>query len=601
MPPVSDHAFWLGVDGPTRAALVNHAELLVREPWPHLTARLWREFGLTGNRTKYQDAYFGRRSRLIAAVLAACLTDEPRWHDEVLDGVWLLCEETSWALPPHHPAGTILPDPERPLIDLFAAEIGALLAWTHAVLSERLAAIAQPAVDRMAEAVRARVLRPYRDIDTWFWLGRDGRPVGNWNTWINSNVLSCALLLADDKDALVATATKAVDSLDNFLSGYSADGGCDEGHMYWWRAGGSLCECLEFLRDASGGVLDAFEHPLIREIARYPHRVHIGGDWYVNVSDAPARSEPTHRTPHLLYRFGCRVSDAEVVAHARAMRGGGPLTELHSSLPRALLALADAEWAAEPSRGAPLVEHAWWPDTQLFVARERGGTESGLFVSTKGGHNAEHHNHNDVGSIIVAVDGQPVLVDAGFGEYSRTNSGQTRYSLWTHRSDYHNVPNINGCEQRAGRSYAARDVSAEHGSRRSEIRLDLAGAYPAEAGVRHWWRRVVLSRAPESSILLEESWEFERDPAAVLLRLLASGQPEQSPGLLRIPTFTRPLVVSYDDDVQVAVEPVATEDRRLRKIWGDFLWRITCTVRSPGRTGTSRLSLRVGAGGPGLV
>ena len=38
-----------------------------------------------------------------------------------------------------------------------------------------------------------------------------------------------------------------------------------------------------------------------------------------------------------------------------------------------------------------------------------------LGVALKGGHNAEHHNHNDVGSYVVALAGTTPLLDPGPG------------------------------------------------------------------------------------------------------------------------------------------------------------------------------------------
>ena len=48
------------------------------------------------------------------------------------------------------------------------------------------------------------------------------------------------------------------------------------------------------------------------------------------------------------------------------------------------------------------------PDLQVRIIRRNGWT-----LCIKGGHNGESHNHNDVGSLMVYVDGHPLLVDAG--------------------------------------------------------------------------------------------------------------------------------------------------------------------------------------------
>lgn len=99
------------------------------------------------------------------------------------------------------------------------------------------------------------------------------------------------------------------------------DGGCDEGINYWWRAGGSLFECLETLASACGDDYGVFEIQKIRAIARYPVITHIADGWHVNFADG---SPKPAATPHLLYRIG----DQEVVRHARALRGDHAATDL---------------------------------------------------------------------------------------------------------------------------------------------------------------------------------------------------------------------------------------------------------------------------------
>src|SRR5439155_1757815 len=80
-----------------------------------------------------------------------------------------------------------LPDTAYPVIDLFAAGTGALLAWTHYLLGTELEEELPVVADRLVREVRDRILVPYRVIDDWWWLGkRADRPVNNWNPWIHS-------------------------------------------------------------------------------------------------------------------------------------------------------------------------------------------------------------------------------------------------------------------------------------------------------------------------------------------------------------------------------------------------------------------------------
>ena len=82
----------------------------------------------------------------------------------------------------------------------------------------------------------------------------------------------------------------------------------------------------------------------------------------------------------------------------------------------------------------------------------------GFYLAAKGGHNAESHNHNDVGNFIVYADGRPVLIDAGVGTYTAKTFSPQRYEIWTMQSAYHNLPTINGFLQKDGRQFRAENV-----------------------------------------------------------------------------------------------------------------------------------------------
>jgi hypothetical protein len=52
--------------------------------------------------------------------------------------------------------------------------------------------------------------------------------------------------------------------------------------------------------------------------------------------------------------------------------------------------------------------------------RDREGSTDGLYVAAWESHKEQRHNHNDVGNVIVYVDGAPVFVDAGITSWMRT-------------------------------------------------------------------------------------------------------------------------------------------------------------------------------------
>lgn len=580
-PPVADRRYWGSVPRETREHLLAQTAPINRKPWPLLTATEYARFGRDGDRPAYERPYFARRDKLTAAVITAILTGDAGTAD-ITDGVWLLCEETTWCLPAHQP-GAGLPDPGAPHVDLFAAETAALLAWTALLTGEHEA--------RVRREVKIRVLDPYRARDDWWWFGlAGGQDLNNWTPWIHSNLLVASLLLDDEPQI---TANRAVAALDRYLGVVPDDGGCDEGASYWWRAGASLFECLQTLAEACGNDFGAFQLPKVRAVARYPMAAHIAGNVHVNFADGGIR--PPGIVPHLLYRFGARTRDPQVRQHARAMReehAAAPLAGPNSSLGRVLAAITDEEWATAPPAPFPAPLQSWLPGTGVLTAREREGDTAGLFLAAKAGHNNESHNHNDVGSFIVALDGRPLLIDPGAGTYSRQTFGPDRYKIWTMQSSWHNTPAPAGRPQAAGRAHRATDVSAAMTVAAAELALELGATYPAAAGVRSWRRTLGLDRTA-SLISIHDTWELSQGSERTVCYLITPEEPQVAGAAIMLPSG---LVIDIDATVdgtsaeRISVERRDLDDPQLQAIWGGHLYRITLAL--PGQRGSLRTLIR---------
>jgi hypothetical protein len=584
-PPIDDRGYWGRVPGETREHLLAQAAPVSQQPWPLLTATAYARFNADGDRQSYERPYFTRRDKLIAAVLTALLTGDTT-AAEITDGVWLLCEETTWCMPAHQP-GNGLPDPDDPHVDLFAAETAALLAWTALLTGEN--------EKRIRREVKTRVLDPYRARDDWRWLGLNGRHhLNNWTPWIHANLLIASLLLDDQPHV---TAGRAVAALDRYLDAVPDDGGCDEGASYWWRAGASLFECLQTLTEACGDDFGAYQLPKVGAIARYPMAAHIAGDVHVNFADGPIR--PPGAAPHLLYRFAAATGDSQLQQHARAMRrepAAGAVYGPNGSLGRVLAAITDGEWAEAPPAPFPAPLQFWLPDVGVLTAREREGDTAGLFIAAKGGHNDESHNHNDIGSFIVAYNGRPRLIDPGAGTYTRQTFGQDRYQIWTMQSSWHNTPAPAGQPQAAGRAHRATDVGAALTATAAELALDLAAAYPGAAGVRFWHRTLRLDRTA-GLISIHDSWELSHISERSVCYLITPEEPQVDGATIMLPSG---LAVSIDATADAAtaggisVERRDLDDRQLRAVWGEHLYRITLALPGP-RGSLSTLIRRSGA------
>jgi len=242
-PTADSRREWQALPADLRQARIAAGEKYRGWQWPALVAARYMDYSRDGDRSRYEAPYFARRSALAELVLAECVEGAGRFIDEVINGIWQICEETSWVVPAHnhmHGAPDPLPDAARPAIDLFAGETAGLLAWAHYLLRNQLDAVSARVSARIRYEVKRRLLDPFLERDDLWWMGLANRSrINNWNPWCSSNCLSALLLLEDDPDRRVAGVAKILRILDRFLDAYLPDGGCDEGPTYWTRAGAS--------------------------------------------------------------------------------------------------------------------------------------------------------------------------------------------------------------------------------------------------------------------------------------------------------------------------------------------------------------------------
>src|SRR3990170_2156524 len=369
--PMGDPA-WRSVDAATIQALRTVAEREAGTPWPQPLASHYARYFRDGNRTEYEDRLGALDRRLSRAVILAAATDEPRWLDEAVDGIILSCELSSWSWAAHDDTflvhGAVVPTVTAPYLDLGAGELAAQLAWASHVLDGALDDRAPGVSARIRHETSSRVFTPFLERRDWHWLGLDG-DVHNWSPWIQGNIIAAALLLDLEERQRAELVALALEGLDRYVSALPPDGSIDEGYSYWWNGAGRALEALSLLREASGGAIDATRVPVLAETARFPHRMQLGGDWYVNHADGSAR--PSGDQPwQVLHRWGVETSDEAVRLHAASRRQQGPVTGVEGGLGRAVRALFDDDWARAAEHAAPLVASVWLPDCQVGLARQ---------------------------------------------------------------------------------------------------------------------------------------------------------------------------------------------------------------------------------------
>lgn len=518
------------------AQITAQAEKDAQAPLPELTDELYGIFYRTGERVTFESRYFERRRILGRIALAVLMSGEPaasallpalrRKIDETLD-------ETSWSFPAHIvncPSGK---DPYN--IDLFAAETANALAELLSVFAPLL----EPRqVARIRQRLREQFFENYLDNPERFWWTQTSN---NWNAVCHQGVIGAALTIEDDHALTARLLLTAARFLPTFIDGFGNDGSTSEGPSYWGYGFGRFAELNEQLEARTGGSLSLFEGVAkIPAIAVFGPSMALSGGYMVNFADGPSRSSPP---PPLLSCLGQRLQMPELLQ--LAARGYAELAknELNLGISRSDFHLftkllrhcpGTQQIEAAANEQCPHVEaDTLLPDYGALLTRSTDSQGHYWEFAAKGGHNDEHHNHNDCGSYILHIDSRPAVIEIGSPEYNGAYfTPATRYSALAARSLGHSVPFVNGCEQAAGRAFAAQILDCNSTQTQARLTLDLTRCYPAAAALESLLRRFTLDKAAG---ILSVSDTFRLSTAAeVESMIILASAPDWTPQQARL-------------------------------------------------------------------
>jgi len=589
-PKASEREAWQKVHKEVADKAVARAEKINGTVWESLPATVFLEYKRTGNRSDFEHYFFIRRTRLLDLVLGECVEGKGRFIDEIVNGVWLECEETFWGLPAHlnlqrvHP-GSGLPDVQEPIVDLFAADAGAVMSWIHYLLGEQLDQVNPMITRRIEVEVKRRILDPAFERDDFLWMFKEYKSekhhLNNWTPWIGSNWLTANLLLEPDPNRRKTAILKICRSVDQYLEDYSPDACCQEGPGYWNVSPGSYFDCCTLLTSATGRAGNPLTNPFVRKMFRYIADVHINGPWFVDYGDAPPKME---ESGEFLYLIGTAIDDSTLQAYgsfnasAAALRGE-PVTDDQGHLGRVLpCVLVSAKAIAAEKRDA-LVRDSWYPDLGLMTARVKGESTDGFYLAMQAAPNQRAHGHNDSGSFIVFHDGNPIFIDIGPEAYT---APRYKFSV---QSAYHNLPTIGEVMQSNKKpQYRASDLHYSMDDSSASVSMNLATAYPDEAGVGYWKRTLTLDRVA-NRIRLNEDFKLHKK-ASVQLSFMTPCVPSRAPEgkVLFAPadTSAHSVSISYNSVlITPSIEKIDLTDDWLVSRWGKTIYRVLLTSTAP--------------------
>ncbi len=551
---------------------VDRGEAYLGKPWTVLPVTEFARFRRDGNRVGYERKVFARRRQLAVLAMAEIIERKGRFVNDIIDGLEAMMEEPFWGIPAHY--GPSVPVYSSQPVDLFNAEAASLIAWIGHELRPELDKFSPQLHQKIEKEIKYRILdRALGSNDWWKKAGM------NWNTWICSNWLTCVMLYERDSTRRHSAVQEIEGCMRAFIDLYPDDGGCDEGTGYWDRAAASLFDCLNIMRTLRDdslmtdiSILD-YKKEKVARMGAYIYNMYIGNGYDVNFADAHTNKSVAQL--NVLWPFALYLDDKQMQGYAAWIakekdfwHNPAALYASESNYPvlgRELTLLKNVDKLAQVEPVEPHNE-AWLSDLQIATMRSKS-----FFVAMKGGHNGESHNHNDVGSYIVYADGEPLLIDCGVGEYTQTTFSNNRYSIWTMQSGYHNLPQINGVDQKDGKQFHAEVVRKEQRA----LTLDIAKAYPPEAHVDSWIRRVGIKG---NVVEVTERYRLSQFTSPTRLMFITSVRPDVTKaGSVQLGNYR----IAYSpQQIDVTVEDISSLlDGHLSNTWGPSLYRIIMTLR----------------------
>jgi hypothetical protein len=563
---------------PVIADLLHAASADLEGPIAALPASLYHEFRETGRREGYEDAQRARRNMQYRLTLAEWLEGQGRFLPRLEDIAWARLEETNWAWPAH---ARDLDPPDHPTLDLAAAMTALDMAEMDYLIGDRLSPNLRL---RIRSEVERRAIGAFLDRDDHWWLHTTpAKQVNNWTAVCVAGVVGAALYLERDTERLARIVTRGLHSLADYLETFDREGGSSEGPDYWTYGFGNYVVLAHLLHARTNGVIDLLDGGFVRSIAQFPLRTMLAPGVWASFSDSD--SNPVFH-PGLLTHLASHLDLPDLL-------GLGMVNDFAvETFNQFCWPLRQYAWPlldqTTPAIPGP---HDWYEEMGWMISRLDPADPASLRLAAKGGHNDEMHNQNDVGSFMVVSGGKVVLTDPGRGRYSKSYFGPERYQNLFASSRGHSVPMVNGCEQAPGLEHAATVLVHEHGPDADRLELDMAAAYPADAGLVSLRRGLTLDRKmPGGRVLLDDAFAFAGGEGLFQSVLVTPLSAEAGNGTVRIGDTAAGVKVRFDASaLDVALERHEGAEKQYQPAVD--LIRVVFTPRQQSRAG--RLALEI--------
>ena len=543
---IEDRISWEKVKTiPELNEVVSIANQLLNESLPELTDDIYLQYSRIGDRQVFDKLNHERGYRIEKYVLAECIEAKGKYIDSLEEIIKSICNQKSWTLSSHDASLDNFYGRDI-TIDLHSSAIGWRLATAKYILGNKLSM----EVNQMIETeIERRIFKPFEDVingerEAFFWF----EVTSNWNACCLAGVVGAALTLIKSKERRAFYIAAFEKYIKNYLKGFTKDGYCSEGLGYWGYGFSHFLFITELIRQNTKGKIDYLKKPEIYGPSLYAKRIEIMNKIYPAIADCSIDAQPDERNMYFISkRYGLNLCEWE--NNSKVFTWDGRLYEVMMYL------FEDENMEVIPSRLNNEDIRSWFEEAGIMVCRPKQNSKCRMGVVLKGGNNSEHHNHNDVGTFIVAVGDSMLIADVGGEVYTSRTFSPRRYESKVLNSYGHSVPVINkqlqwphvrreGQEGKAG-IYIADILNTSFSEIEDRMKLNLKKLYDIKTLLK-LEREFIYSRKDEGYLMIKDEFEFSEPQYFETVIITTS--------LYEIVSDHEILIYNNDDKIKVTIE-----------------------------------------------
>ena len=389
-------------------AVMERAEEVLNTEMPPWDDDLYLEFSRNGVRPPGEKMLNARKSRLAPLVWAECMENKGRFVPKIESTLRELISHRSWILPAHDTYLNVFYGKKHE-VDLVAAAFVHELAETLYFLDDK---ISEPVRQEVIDSMYVRAFDPVKDAlktgkgYTFGWFNN----TNNWNAVCLAGVTSAAVGIIKDKRERAFFVAAAEYYSQNSVLGYTDDGYCTEGLGYFNYGFQHYIILREQLYQRTKGAIDLFKSEKMKKIAMYGINFEIINGTYPAFADCRIG---TTVSPLILWYCNHNLG-LGLAAYDRLDDN-----DLRPSVLTAMLLFPNtAQQTSSHIDGSVKVEgkqpvRMFFDKAGVLICRPEKLSDHSMGVALKGGNNAEHHNHNDVGSYSLIVGNETLAGDPG--------------------------------------------------------------------------------------------------------------------------------------------------------------------------------------------